>query len=139
MTYPLLRGRRVKEIVVPKKSVEQYTCERCAKIWYEDSVVEVAKLTVSMRLSNGTLVGDSYDVLCSGCEKTAVNYARGLIKKMVKASPAGRKNGAKEKGAEAPSSPPGDPKKTSGTAVVEPPTRGASHPPRAAGSDRPSK
>ena len=110
---------------MPKKSVEQYTCERCGKTWYEDGEVPVAKLTVRMELSSGTVIQDSYDVLCRGCEKTAKNYADGLVKKMTKKSPTGRKSksGAKEGGATTPPSGP-----TTGTAEAALPKEAAQRP-----------
>ena len=122
---------------MPAQSVQRYTCERCGKVWYEDEEVPVAKLMVRMQLSDGSTIGDEYGVLCKGCEKTAQNYAAGLVKKMTKQSPDNRKGGAKEKGDGSPSSISG--LAAPGTSVVAQPTVAAPRPHHSDGSSRQSR
>lgn len=124
---------------MPSKSVVEYTCDRCGKTWYENEEVRVASLEVKMMLTSGEVIEDAYEVLCSGCEKTSENYAKGLIKKMTKKSPEGRKSGANEKGADAPSSSQEATSKPSGTSSAGQPARGARRPPPSGDSVHPSK
>lgn len=86
MPGPVFKGQCVREIVVPKKSVVQYDCERCKRPWYEDKEVPVAKLIVELQSSSGASARGSFDVLCKGCEKTVTNAVASLLRDMKKAS-----------------------------------------------------
>lgn len=105
MPGPVFRGRPVREIIVPQKTVVKNDCERCGRTWFSDEQTETAKAVVRMRGAHGEVIVDaSYDVICEGCEKTVANLLRTLARQMKKLSP--RKSKAKKEGAVAPPSEP---------------------------------
>jgi hypothetical protein len=72
---------------VPGKTVVQYSCSRCPRVWYEEQARVVAKLIVRLTGSDGEeVVHADYDTLCESCEKTVRNYVKGLIRDLKKIS-----------------------------------------------------
>jgi hypothetical protein len=111
MPGPAIRGRCVREIIVPKKTVCKNDCERCKRTWYTDENTDTAKVIVKMVGSKGEAIVDaSYDVICDGCVQTVGNLLKALARDMKKLGSS--KPRAKKEGATAPSEPNGSTPKT---------------------------
>jgi hypothetical protein len=103
MPGPILRGRPIREIIVPQATVTKNDCERCGRTWYSESCTDTAKAIVRMKDERGaTIIDSSYDVLCEGCKQTVFNLLKALSREMKKLGP--KKPRAKKEGVETPSS-----------------------------------
>ncbi len=69
---------------MPKKQVVQYTCERCARVWYLDSDKPEPQLKLKLLLEitrekggeEGAAIG--YECLCDGCTDTVKSLVKSL-------------------------------------------------------------
>lgn len=77
---------------MPAKSVLQFTCERCPRVWYTEGVEETHDRIV---VQVGAVQVIDYSVLCENCRKTVLEHLNSIGKVMKNHSP---QRGAKKKG-----------------------------------------
>ena len=111
---------------MPKKQVAQYTCERCARVWYLDSDAPEPPVKLKLLLElgrskdskDGTALG--YECLCEGCSDTVTKLVASLAPLKPRAPRAKKEDESADKGkpsstdststtAEAPAGPAGGP------------------------------
>lgn len=69
---------------MPAKSVTQYTCDRCTRVWYLDPKEAAPKVKLNLLLERGRTPdspdGEAirYECLCSGCEETVTKLVQSL-------------------------------------------------------------
>lgn len=69
---------------MPKKSVVQYTCDRCTRVWYMDSDAPEPKVRLNLLLEVSREKGGepgaaiSYDCLCDSCSDTVKSLVKSL-------------------------------------------------------------
>lgn len=101
---------------MPKKQVTQYTCERCARVWYLDSTAPepATKLNLLLELGRAKDSPDGaaiqYECLCNSCSDTV----RALVKSLAPLKP--RQPRAKKKDESMEGKPPIDPTATTDAA-----------------------
>ena len=88
-----------------KKTVIQFTCDRCGRVWYPEVVAgqpepKAAKAQVAFIGEDGETVNTKYDTLCENCAAAVKNHVESVAKDLRHRSP---KRGAKKKGPDAPS------------------------------------
>ncbi len=148
VSLPLVGGRTFQRKTMPKKSVVQYTCERCTRVWYldADAPEPSVKLNLLMELdrSKDTPPGAAvrYECLCDSCSDTVQALVKSLAplkprqpRAKKKDEPADKENSSSTSSpsvtAEAPAAAAGSP----ATALPAPASAGASS---VAGGQRPA-
>jgi hypothetical protein len=93
---------------VAKKTVIQFTCDRCGRVWYPEVVAgqpepKAAKTQVAFVGADGDVSSAKYDTLCENCATAVKNHIDSIARDLTHRSP---KRTAKKKEAEPLSSTP---------------------------------
>lgn len=96
LSLPTFGGKLIRESTMPKKSVVQYTCERCARVWYLDAAAPepAAKLVLKADGFKEKLADVHYECLCDSCSDTV----KSLIDSLAPLKPRERRAKKKDEG-----------------------------------------
>lgn len=90
---------------MPKKQVVEYTCERCARVWYLDSKEPEppAKLKLLLELGRDKATAQegasiSYECLCESCTETVQSLVKSLAPLKPRQPRAKKKDESKDQG-----------------------------------------
>lgn len=71
-----------------KKTVVEYSCDRCMKVWHGEDEAPMTSVQVSIRSSGGPLDAVIYETLCDRCSRVVAD-AVDTIKPVARRGPKG--------------------------------------------------
>ncbi len=93
---------------MPKKQVVEYTCERCARVWYLDSKQPEPDSKLDLKLAGtaqGTDTALKYECLCESCSETVQSLVKSLAPLKPRQPRAKKKEEPADKGTPSPTDP----------------------------------
>lgn len=107
---------------MPKKQVVEYTCERCARVWYLDATAPEPATKLKLLLEMGRTKDSpdgaavAYECLCDSCSDTVAS----LVKQIAPLKPRQPRAKKKDESADKGNPPSTDPAVTTDAAPAEP-------------------
>ncbi len=85
-SFPLFCGKVIQRNPMPKKQVVEYTCERCARIWYLDSKLPEPDSKLALSFSRNIMDSETklqrteitYECLCDSCTDTVTTLVKSI-------------------------------------------------------------